>query len=109
MNITREKAIRLFREHWRWLAETGSKYKERFVDGDVLNDCYLCDYCNALCSECPIEWPKVPRVNIRVDDSPCIQSYYSCWLFAENEAERKWFAKIISELPEKGGKNARID
>ena len=101
MNLTREEAIRLFREHWQWLAETGSGDKMVFLKEkgheDILNECYLCEYCNDViyCDECPIAWPHL----LTGEPTICGNSYYRPWLVSEDVEARKQLARIISELP----------
>jgi hypothetical protein len=107
MDLTREKAIALFREHWQWLAETGSGDKMVFLKekghGKIKDDCYLCEYCGAtydsgtLCSRCPIEWPHY----LTGEPGQCTDSYFDDWIECRDVDERKRLAKIISELPEK--------
>ena len=110
MNLTKEEAIALFREHWSWLAETGSLDKQAFIrekgHGKIKDDCYLCEYCGAtydegtICSRCPIEWPHY----LTGEPARCTDSYFDDWIeYVEcgNVEERKRLAKIISELPEK--------
>lgn len=89
------------RELWRQLAETGSRSKmdmpiwrdERYAHlftEEVLNcNCFACY--KKRC--CPIRWGE---------DSVCCtdeSSPYYKWICSDNIAARKFYAKIISELP----------
>lgn len=112
MNLTRKEAIKLFREHWSWLAETGSINKLEFLNIKkhfVYVNCYLCDYVGQInhyygletnCYKCPIVWL---RTNNAEGFAPCISSYYEDWYNTEidDEKTRKALAREISLLPEK--------
>jgi hypothetical protein len=106
MELTKDEAVRLFREHWKWLAETGGESADKeywlFVRGyRVFNHCFLCEYTlNTTseyvdnCDNCPIDWGG---------SICCGISYFGGWLESNTPEERKRLAKIISELPEKEG------
>ncbi len=107
MKLTKEKAIELFRELWRWCGETGKPKKLwprwEFNGGDVpemRNDCPLCEYTIRTekkdCPDCPIRWGK-NKFN------SCLGGLYGKWLDAlrEDSEKRKRIAKQISELPER--------
>jgi hypothetical protein len=105
MKMTREEAIRNFREHWASLAISGSKdkgdYLRRHGFQDIFSDCFLCHYVmdgvERDCRKCPIQWPRT-----RNDmEYPCGWSFYGDWACAESPEERKRIAAIIRDLPEK--------
>ena len=67
--IQRKRAIRNHRKMWHWLAENPGKSKIEFLlehdeyDGELLNNCYLCDYADRAamdlfptCMFCPLDW-----------------------------------------------------
>ena len=74
MDLTREKALTLFREMWTDMQnELGDNpnydercdYKEMWINAKfphrrVKNDCFLCEYANykdmISCKRCPIDW-----------------------------------------------------
>jgi len=106
--LSRSEAVRLFREHWKWLAEDGTRRKydwllENGFGDEVESDCFCCEYdfqntdeC-AGCSKCPIQWPETQNEG---EGEPCMHSYYYDWFRSQTAEERKRLAKIISELPE---------
>jgi hypothetical protein len=110
MKLTKKKAIKLFREHWRWLAETGSTIKSNWPGHDFLKDeiasmCFLCEYMdqvdgeNGGCDGCLIDWPGencADKHSIGDD-----KGLFAKWWKAKTEKTRQKYAKIISELPEK--------
>jgi hypothetical protein len=108
MNLTKDEAVRLFREHWKYLAETGGdlsdKRKWLAENGykDILFECFLCEYTAPYCEDCPIIWEDMGFYNKEIA-SDCARSYYGLWQRANSPEERKRLAKIISELPEKEG------
>ena len=116
MKLTRERAIELFRELWRWLAETGKRKEDwprwEFNGGDVPFTPYTCPLCEYTiqksrsgeveCSLCPIAWPEEkcfspPRP---VPFDPPI-TYFDHWYHAPTPEMRKQYAKLIAELPER--------
>ena len=104
MKLTKDEAVRLSREHWKWLAETGSANKQLWLDDngyeDINCDCFLCEYSyfrKAECGACPVVWKDTGILGLE----PCMMSYFGQWRKAKTREERKRLAKIISELPEK--------
>lgn len=108
MELTREEAIRNFREHWASNAITGvdkghkGDYLERNGYHNILYNCFLCEFTrlgtsDKNCSKCPIEWPLTKFRGI----APCGNSYYGDWNSATTYEERKRLAAIIRDLPEK--------
>ena len=113
MRLSKKRAIKLFREHWKWLAETGSNRKDDWPGWDFDDDyiehcCFLCEYAKGRsdhdCRKCPIDW----GVNYEIEDGSgqCSYAdndtwnYYGKWDRARTVKTRKKYAKIISELPE---------
>ena len=108
MELTREEAIKLHRQMWRWIAEETEKQK-RFVseseyfeamgieDEDVPHlKSYCCEYGG--CGSCPIQWSEAR--NFCLDKN----SPYRAW---ERTADGgSWqvaaeLARKIAELPER--------
>lgn len=105
MNMTREEAIRNFREHWASNAITGvdwtnkHEYLERHNYSNVKNDCFLCEFAQGNCNICPIEWPETGRFGC--GSAPCVLSHYGNWHTTKTPEERKRLAALIRDLPEK--------
>ncbi len=105
MKMTREEAIRNFRERWASLAISGSEDKAEFLRRHgfqyVYCDCFLCEYVEKDdirdCDKCPIEWPET-RIDMYYK---CSRSFYGDWERARTPEERKHLAAIIRDLPEK--------
>ena len=103
--MTKEEAIRNFREHWASLAITGTDdkrdYLRRHGFQNISCNCFLCEYAtNGMkrdCNKCPIEWPET-RTDMY---HACSRSFYGDWERAESPEERKRLAAIIRDLPEK--------
>ncbi len=104
--LTREEAIRNFREHWASLAISKladkQDYLKRHGFRNIVNGCFLCEYevsINAAsdCNDCPIEWPETRKGR----SCPCNRSYYGDWREAESSEERSRLAAVIRDLPEK--------
>lgn len=103
MELTREETIRNFREHWASLTITGTKDKKEYLErngiGHIKNNCFLCEFTQGECSECPIDWPidqsKNP-INVL-----CQRSLYEGWRSAATPEERSKYAALIRDLPEK--------
>lgn len=106
IKLTKKEAIKLFREHWTWLAETGGNEDSKaqwLIDNDYLNiecNCFLCEYVkqkhNNNCDKCPIDWKSNRSTSII-----CFYNYFEEWEEAKTVKDRKYFAKLISQLPEK--------
>lgn len=109
MIMTREEAIRNFREHWASLAITGfgidkkRDYLDRHGYPELLNHCFLCEYvCEYSgiefdCKHCPIKWPIAENRSV---SCPCEASIYGSWNQCYNADERKKLAAMIRDLPE---------
>ena len=99
--MTKREAIKLFREHWRFLAASGTKKKIAFKKSEEwVNNCALCEYVwgldnrYSICSTvCPVVWPGGSCSSW---NSPYIQ-----WTMGCNILFRKVLALEISELPER--------
>ena len=103
MNMAREEAIRNFREHWASLAITGvdkdhkDDYLKRHGYSGIQDNCFLCEFTDRHCKECPVEWPVTQKDGV----FPCCNSYFWDWVEAKTPEERKRLAAIIRDLPEK--------
>lgn len=124
----RERAIRRFRRHYRWLSENPmadqNEWPEMQANGgdipEMYLDCNLCDYGRTLqakrgddhtCGYCPIDW-AADREAKSEDEAigrptlcMSLNTPYSLWLKAKKDkapVDRiAALAKQISELPEK--------
>lgn len=107
MELTREEAIRNFREHWASLAITGSNDKAEYLKRNgfenIAQDCFLCELTNQECNRCPIQWAEQLNEFGKMGRyyPPCVNSYFGSWVGAETSEERKRIAAIIRDLPEK--------
>lgn len=108
MKMTKEEAIRNFREHWASLAITGSNDKEDYLRRHgfphICCNCFLCEYAEENdirdCDKCPVEWPETNTdMNYK-----CSRSFYGDWERAKTPEERKRLAALIRDLPEKKSK-----
>ena len=105
MKMTKEEAIRNFREHWASLAISGSEDKNEYLRRHgfphICCNCFLCEYAEEDdikdCDKCPVEWPET---NTDMDYK-CGSSFYGYWERAKSPEERKRLAAIIRDLPEK--------
>jgi hypothetical protein len=110
MKLTKKKAVKMFRAHWRWLAETGSRHKEFWPGHDFAEDgidstCFLCEYMDQVdgdCRDCPIEWPGINCADKNHEDE---KGLFSKWWSAATRRTRREYARIISKLPEREDKN----
>lgn len=107
MEMTREEAIRNFREHWASLAISGlggmdgkKDYLKRNGYTEIFDDCFLCEYAKRNgrrnCDNCPVEWPVT-----RSGRFPCMRSYFGDWVNTHTPEERSRLAALIRDLPEK--------
>ncbi len=107
MELTREEAIRLHRELWKWLAENPMKRKEGWPGWDKIEPirhlCPCCEYVkydwnSETCKEkCPLEWKRLRDLS----DTPCLCSYFKDWERATAPEERSKYAALIRDLPER--------
>ncbi len=87
--MTRNKAIKLFKAHWKWLSELEncSEPKENWP---IPNECFACEYARKEnseaidCTKCFIQWDQCEECDhcIEEDDCQC-----EC----QNSAYGKWF------------------
>ena len=121
MKLTKEKALELHRQMWTDMQEklgdnpnrdARCTYKdewieEHFPNEDVLNDCFLCEYCanqqfsnrdnfDYGCCKCPIDWPN----------GRCEDGIYSTWynmpiseLLALYERDDEYWGEEVEEKP----------
>lgn len=75
MELTRERALELHRQMWsdmqKELGDTPkdyqrAKYKEKWInkhfpDENIAHYCFLCEYTNDTCSNCPVVWLAEPE------------------------------------------------
>lgn len=110
MELTREEAIRLHRELWKWLAENPMKKKADWPGWEKIEPvrhlCPCCEYAKydwniQTCEKkCPLEWKRLRSLS----DTPCLCSYFKDWERATAPEERSKYAALIRDLPEKAEK-----
>lgn len=118
--MTREEAIRQFREMWSWIAEESQKryrkiHKVEYLkyigveQHSILSDCYLCEYDFEngeadlrVCKLCPIDFLNDDKAKMKCC---CCQvgSPYELWQECDDTDWKRasMYAKMISELPER--------
>lgn len=95
LNLTREEALKLHRQMWcdmqtilgdipsafersmfknkwceKWCAENN------YPDG-VMNSCFLCEYADGYCEDCPIDWSKADHIATKgMECADCTDRYY---------------------------------
>jgi len=98
MELTREEAIRNFREHWGSLAITGTDDKKEYLKRngfpEIQDSCFLCEFTKRTCSKCPVEWPNMKTISLA-----CVSSIYGEWGRAAAPEERSRLAALIRDLP----------
>ena len=109
MKLKRREAVRICREMWKELAETGAREKPEYTQR-FYHQCPLCEYLKYTLNQndigsrsgeeacrkyCPLEWPGASET--------CFNpGLYHDWLiYITNKAKRKEIALQISELPYK--------
>lgn len=65
-HLTKEKAIKLHRQLWNYIADeserTGQMVSKSYAfyhfgwGYNVKALCWCCEYCNSICSNCPVDW-----------------------------------------------------
>ncbi len=85
--LTKKKAIKIGKELWTWLAETGEKFKSRWPGweeyGKMQDDCAFCEYAHS-CDDCPL-------------GQDCYDTYFANWCDAQTPEDRKKYAKLFLE------------
>lgn len=128
--LTKDEAIRLHREMWRWIAEETEKQgrkvekREYFKTMGVAEDdepylgCYCCEflsqwqrhnYCKKSCAElCPLDWGVGYETGyIKTDCADVVYAldeeagYFRKWYIEQNPKVAAFLARTIAELPEK--------
>lgn len=103
--MTLYEAVKLHRELWRWLAETGAADKSRWSgwekQGRVFLYCFMCEYVKEIyngiiCVMCPLKWDIDGKKSAALF---CGNGIFGKWRNAETTAARKKYAAIIAELP----------
>lgn len=91
------------RNHWQWLAITGSNDKKSYEPSlEWEQNCACCEYVSKLevydqfwdCSKCPLTgyaWEGVDRVTSYCDHDH--DSYFKLWLHASSKKERQFYAQ----------------
>lgn len=126
MKLSKEEAVRNFRDHWNIVYQMIGENSEVFMDlddlkaaalreqglaeeGDMPADCWLCAYSEQYlpflpdyCSYCPIQWESHSRAEF--SNIPCLQSLYgvACEDFDEGNFESvRTLVAQIANLPKK--------
>ncbi len=111
LHLTREQAIENHRKMWHWIADATKKYHIKakkvyyFVFHElplIRSNCFLCDYCDMVCNNCPLDWGSNSAM-------PCIdrntfgdqEGLYSKWRDCYEWQECARLARQIANLPEK--------
>lgn len=115
--MTREYAIRKFREQWNWMADKSEKLKRKVTkfeyfdihDFDIyeipMNGCFLCQYADEehsiqggdnMCEYCPIDFWAAQCTSVEGTD---YDRWYCCPKEDWKEAAR--LCREIANLPEK--------
>lgn len=95
--MTAREALDKSIELWEWLKLTGEQWKHHWpgFDGKKVydrpfGDCYLCEYAQIDCDNCPY----YQHYGI-----PCAEGVYQDWMEAASAAERKEYAsEFLAEL-----------
>ncbi|MCB6992418.1 hypothetical protein LI177_02825 [bacterium 210820-DFI.6.37] len=101
--MTRQEAISKHRKMWRWLAKNPGKWKEDYLaifdpGAKPCSRCYLCEYAQIDCADCPLEWPGGGCC------SGTERALYPAWHYATYHKKYDVAAEIakqIAELPER--------
>lgn len=112
--MTRYQMLKKCKDLWKFLEETGSKYKDDYFNSSSLfgcdvpeHDCYACEYvserekygdlCRAM--KCPMHdcWTKNKHKKVLSSDFACEEkeSPYRKWTESKTKAGRKRYAHII--------------
>lgn len=93
---------------WTWLSENPEMNKYNWpgwewnggIADKVVNGCFACEFCNILCGECPLLWPKV-----RGKLGPCHTKggLYEKWANSKDPEIQSILALQIANLPVKEG------
>ena len=124
--MLREEAIKKHRAMWNWIAEQIVNHehtmniatlKRRHIEmqGDDLqemymhNNCYLCNYTDINCSECPLLWPSDAIVYQCEHGYIDKGLYFQCWgLYgSDNWKLQAQLAYEIAKLPERKMSNEK--
>lgn len=114
--MTKQECIENHRKMWNWIADETEK-QERIVDkGDYFNvmkipyksrplfECYACDFCEADCEKCPIQWEMGKCYH---GDSPFVKWGEAVMIARINPLkfykEVAQYAREIANLPERKG------
>lgn len=108
MKLKRREAVKICREMWKELAETGTREKPAYAN-EFYHQCPLCEYLTYTLNQndignrggrpacrkyCPLEWPGTSET--------CFNpGLYHDWITRLDKAKRKEIALQISKLPYK--------
>lgn len=104
-----KKAIKNFRKMWNWIAYETEKRKRKvhkyqyFTENKIIdiprNQCYLCEMCHSVCSECPVDWGEDKDILFCED----FESPYDSWTDSYDWKDSARLARKIANLPLKEG------
>ena len=104
--LTFKKAEKLFREHWRIIAEDGLSLKGWAKEKALIkigiqptdfprHNCFACEYnLKHNCDQCPVDWP-----NMSGDCGGSSLSPYILWERSRTKKDRQKYAAQIRDLP----------
>lgn len=119
-HLTKEKAIELHRQLWNYIADE-SERTEKMVSKsyafyhfgwgyNVKTLCWCCEYCNSICSNCPVDWGANNCMDTRSPFDRWHDMQELCLIYdGKNENLYKKYLKLyiklarqIANLPERG-------
>lgn len=103
LELTREEAIKRHRMLWNWIADETLRQK-RFVGKqeafahfgwpDILNHCWCCEYSDAGCHLCLVDW----GTEFGCESN---NSVYLMWICSNSYESAAKYAREIAKLPER--------
>lgn len=102
--MTKQEAIEKHRKMWNWLADNPGKSKSDYLEIYepivwLLNDCYLCEYANDNCDDCPLQWPH--NECSTHEQNGLFDEWIKEMVCYEDYVRAAEIAKQIAQLPEK--------
>ena len=114
--LTREQAIAEHRKMWNWIADNLESMKMSVYtlkqmycnenEWNLLNNCFLCNYCDQICEKCPLYWGEEVESSTTFCE-PVDSKVYISWIKADRlstQGDYKEAAKLsrkIANLPVK--------
>lgn len=114
MGLTREQTITEHRKMWNWIADNLESMRMNVCtlkqmycnenEWNLLHNCFLCDYCNQNCEECPLYWGEEVE-SMSCCCEPINDELYTSWIKADRLSiqgdykEAAELARKIANLP----------